>query len=561
MGMGRSAGQKCCLASIWRQHFRLTLVVTVTLVLHMQGVSRGDFWTSDDARHALDGVFILDFFRDLPWSHPIDYLIQYYAKYPALGIGNYPPFYACIEAMVFAVAGISFTSAKATVVLFSVLASWAWFRLIRDAYDDGVALWSTLLLVTSPFIVSHAKSVMLEMPTLAMVIMSVALVYDLVAQKAHSRLIPLGVCTLLAILTKQTAIFLLPIILLYLGISRRYVLMLTKSHGLVAGVFLLLLLPLVGLTISFGDMHIRQIFGTAEFLTRHSVWYHLSFYLVDWLKNSWYTTLASLLFLFHLSITRKTISKQNQLFIIWIVVFYLVFSAVNVKTSRYSYFAIPPLTLFAVLGVRELLGCCQLARFMPVVLLLPVCVQTSQSYRLTHHENSSYREAAEFIMAGPADAVLFHGDGVGTGSFVFHIRALDVERKMVVYRADKVLASAAMDSRSQLEEYVHTVDAVAQLCDSLGIQYFVVARDHFDVNAYKLLHALVASEQFVQEIGFFQGRGKRAQYLDVYKKKTKPSVTATRVVMKLPIAGVKIDVSLTELTKFYTPADNRVVKN
>lgn len=558
--MGQMVEHIQSLAPPWRRLFLLTMVVALTLLLHLQGLGRGDFWTSDDARHALDGVFILDFFRDLPLSHPIDYLVQYYAKYPALGIGNYPPFFALIEALVFAVAGISFTGAKATVVLFSLLAASAWFRLIAQAYDEGVALWSTLLFVTSPFIVTHAQTVMLEMPALAMVIIAISCWYSLLAGKTSSSMIALGGATLLAILTKQTAIFLVPVYVISLGMTKGARRILTRSHGLVAGFFFLLLAPLAGLTMLYGDMHFRQVFGKASFWAKHSVWYHLSFYPWDLLKSSWPIAFTGLLFLVYLVLSRQKMSDENRLFAAWLLVFYAVFSAISVKTSRYGYFAVPPLTLFAVLGVRELLGHFDAARLFPIVLLLPVCWQTYQCSQLSHPDNRSYREAAELVVANGAGIVFFHGDGAGTGSFIFHIRQLDIERKMIVYRSDKILASSAMDNRSQLEEYVDTADEISQLFDSFGIQYFVTSRDHFGIRAYKELGKVWGSGDFSRERGFFEGRGKRMQYLDIYKKKTKPSPVATSLMMKLPIAGVKIEVSLVELAKFYTPGESRVVR-
>ena len=46
----------------------------------------GSFSWADSPRHALNGAFIMDLFKDLPFDDPVGYAYNYYSQYPALTI-------------------------------------------------------------------------------------------------------------------------------------------------------------------------------------------------------------------------------------------------------------------------------------------------------------------------------------------------------------------------------------------------------------------------------------------------------------------------------------------
>jgi hypothetical protein len=51
------------------------LLLPAVFVLAMS-VHAGEFWWTDESRHAMDGVFILDFVRDFAWRTPLDYALR-----------------------------------------------------------------------------------------------------------------------------------------------------------------------------------------------------------------------------------------------------------------------------------------------------------------------------------------------------------------------------------------------------------------------------------------------------------------------------------------------------
>ena len=81
------------------------------------------FWWTDETRHAMGGVFILDLLRDLPLDDPMGYALRYFAQYPALALNWYLPGFYLVEAGFFALFGVSETVAHWTVFAFVLLAA------------------------------------------------------------------------------------------------------------------------------------------------------------------------------------------------------------------------------------------------------------------------------------------------------------------------------------------------------------------------------------------------------------------------------------------------------
>ena len=50
----------------------LFLLLSLTMILTGMGIFGGDFWWPDESRHAMDGVFFLDAFKDLPIFYHIN---------------------------------------------------------------------------------------------------------------------------------------------------------------------------------------------------------------------------------------------------------------------------------------------------------------------------------------------------------------------------------------------------------------------------------------------------------------------------------------------------------
>ena len=73
----------------------------------------------------------------------------------------------------YAVFGISVFSARLMTIAFMLTAAIIWFKLILSLYDSKVAVYSSLLLITTPSIVVLSRVIMSEIPALATIILAV----------------------------------------------------------------------------------------------------------------------------------------------------------------------------------------------------------------------------------------------------------------------------------------------------------------------------------------------------------------------------------------------------
>ena len=110
------------------------LVLSLGLcLLFWKALDAGEFWWTDESRHAMNGVFFLDLWRDMPWRAPYQYALQYFAQYPALALNWYPPFFPLVESVFFAVFGISEFAGRLTVLAFAFVGTAAWYAWAREA--------------------------------------------------------------------------------------------------------------------------------------------------------------------------------------------------------------------------------------------------------------------------------------------------------------------------------------------------------------------------------------------------------------------------------------------
>ncbi|MBI4707320.1 MAG: glycosyltransferase family 39 protein [Candidatus Omnitrophica bacterium] len=205
-----------------KQFFPLFLIV-VTLLLTVHGMNQGGFRCSDESRHAMDGVFIMDILKDAP--HITDlyrYTEIYFAKYPALAITWYPPFFAFVESIFFNIFGISEVIARLTVIFFALIAVIFLYLFLKKAFNEVVALLSCLLFITTPVVVFWARSVMLELPIMALVILSCYFFYNYFFLSKSKHIYYLTIAITLALYTKQTAAFLFPLFFSWILFQKQY---------------------------------------------------------------------------------------------------------------------------------------------------------------------------------------------------------------------------------------------------------------------------------------------------------------------------------------------------
>lgn len=534
----------------WALDF-LSMVLIWALIGLVVGknLNAGGFWWTDESRHAMGGVFVLDLIRDMPFGDPMGYALQYFAQYPALALNWYPPFFYGAEALVYAVLGTSEQAAHMTVLLFLLLGAGGWYLWARAGWGRPVALLSALLFALNPQMVLWASSVMLEAPALAMIILAVfAFERYLVAPSMRTALL-CGVTLALMLLLKQSTVFILPALLAYAAFSCRGHLLVRREalavYVLVASVLALLTVHAlkfgtVGLGATVGQLH--EAAGGA---TPRLSWARWLLY-PETLLETWGIplTVLSVLGLFATFGARRR--PHDVLIWCWLIAWYLMATllfGVKDNAARYTLYAMPPLALLACRGLVELPA----RRFAHNLALGSITLLVAwsgwQAWRSPHPYVNGYQEAARFVMSQPhAGPILFAGRF--DGNFIFHLRDMDTARQQVVLRGDKILVSMSVHKYFGMQSYAQNEDDILKILDKYGIGLVVVENpDLVGLKEFGLLNSTLEKPRFrlLQELPLSSTLSEVAsakvlvyQYLDQKMPK------GGTIVIPLPLMGREI---------------------
>ena len=199
----------------------VTLIVAATAFVNAWHVEGALGW-SDGPNHLFDGIFLYEFARELPLSDPRGWAEQFYLRFPTLGIIVYwPPGFAAVEALVFAVFGVSLLAARLLVLTFVVGTGLALYGLGRQLFRNNSGLIAALILIVTPAGARWAGDVMLEWPaTFWMTLAVVTYLRGLRVDRARWPIAMFALSVVMAFFTKQTAGIILPVILLHAALHR-----------------------------------------------------------------------------------------------------------------------------------------------------------------------------------------------------------------------------------------------------------------------------------------------------------------------------------------------------
>jgi predicted membrane-bound mannosyltransferase len=194
----------------WIRRLLLLGSIALVCIVAARRIRIGEFdYNVDEAQHAVTGLFVSDAFRDLPVRHPVQYAYRYYAQYPAVAILHWPPLFYIVEGVSFLLLGPSVVSARLSVLLFCILLLYQWFRLVEDTLDSYTAAICTAVLGLLPLILLFEKSVMLEIPSLALGVAAIRHWIAYLEQNQRRSLYFSALWLSAALLCKQTSIYLL----------------------------------------------------------------------------------------------------------------------------------------------------------------------------------------------------------------------------------------------------------------------------------------------------------------------------------------------------------------
>ncbi len=462
-------------------HFILLLsVFLISLCIWTKQITVGAFSWSDAPLHAMDGVFVHDFVDVLikhkySLSNPNEikeWAYQYYAKYPSLGIiVFYPPFFAAIEACIYALMGISVLAARFTVVIFAIAGFWALYFIAKMLFDRASAIFAAGIWASLPTTVIWTQTVMLEVPTVAMILLSCLFYIKFRESNKTIWLILTAIFVIFAFLTKQWAIFISAVFLLDLILHIGFTKTFSRRNIIIA--------LAAGVVIIFYMMFSSRYAALSKMLVRGDNWKHLLL-ISNWL---FYikalpkvlgipVSVLSVAGLFIAAATHKL--KNFRLFILWAIIFYIFATIIAYKEERYFYLIVPACVLLSAGGVSVGLRDTNLSYIGQIILIALLCLQAVIGWHKSPDRLNKFETAADIVIKN-SDTNLVLVDATREGQFIFDMRRLQgADGKIFVLRGSKLLYSRAARKRWKYTEYAKTQKDILNLIKKYSIRYIVV---------------------------------------------------------------------------------------
>lgn len=478
------------------------LLAIVAVSLLFAGAPHGGaFYWSDSPRHALNGVFVMDLLRDLPLDDPAGYAYRYYAQYPALTILFYPPLFYALSAPFYALFGASHEVALLVVALHYIAYGLGCWRLARFWLDAPGALAFAALMLVLPEIAFWGRQVMLEVPAFAFLVWSAVAFLKHWREGSRAGLYWAAALLLLAMYTKISVAYVGLVYALLLIWRHRLALFRQRDLWAVLLLSAIGLVPLVVLTLQFGQANVQSVSGVADSLASRVS-------LAGWLwyarqlpgQLGWPLLVAGSAGLLWALATQRQAPwfAGVRFWLLWLVVGYVFYSLIDLKEARHSIYLLPALAFFAVGAIQHLLP--RPYAWAALIVLLAATATITTLWRPVYYVEGYAQAVDEVARRAPLESVVLFS-GYRDGAFVFNLREREDRRDLSVLRADKILLSLAVRRELGVKEKPMTDAQLAQLINDSGVHYVVMQPGFWtDLAAMRRFERVVNSPQFEEVV-------------------------------------------------------------
>jgi 4-amino-4-deoxy-L-arabinose transferase-like glycosyltransferase len=475
------------------------ILLAIVAVLYFRLPKDGVIWWSDASRNALNGAFVLDFVRALPFHDPTGFAYGYYQQWPALTILFYPPLYYVALAAVYAVFGVSEASADLVACLFLLALGWGAYRLSSRWLAPLPALAAAILTIGIPEMAYWGQQPMLDIPSYALLMWSAVWLMRHLDSGRQRDLLLAVLFLVLAIYTKYNSMYFAAGLVAALFAQRGWRILLDRRVWWAAAFGVLLLLPLVAIFLAFGRYNLDQAAAVTTIpVPRWSLdrWTYYARIISE--SVTWPVLALSLLYVIAAVVWRRFRLPWPDALLLTLstAAGYAFYSLVAVREQRYDLFLIYPIAVGAILFVDR-----ALARFgwrWAVSLALAGAVLVAGQITKPAPFVRGMREAADLVGAQASGACNIGFWGRWDGAFIFDMRAYERRPDLGVMRLDKLLVSDLVVS-FELGAKDNGLDA-DRILDALRqyhVQYVVFQSDfHDELPSVHALAALLDSDKF-----------------------------------------------------------------
>lgn len=530
-----------------RSRYYIALICTIVIILSTKGIMDESVisMNGDMPKYLMNGAFFYDFIRDLAFKDPLGYAYEYYARYPALSLGHHPLLLGVAEVPFYSVFGISVFSGRLTIVFFLLLAAIFLFFLVKSVYDETIAFFSSLLFVTTPYIVDFSRIVMSEIPTLALLVTAAYFFYQYCESEKKKYIFASAVSLVLSIYSKHNAVFMIPVFLVYLLIRKGPRSFLKKEVIFSCLIIGFLLLPLLLITLKFSRANLN--FATTALSSKpSSLVTPFSSRLFYYLNSIWERHLTLPVFILSLISIPVSIYRRDRrtiIFFLWIVCLGMMMVYLGWRESRYAIYWIPAFCLFAALTFNYFQARSWRAS-VSILLIVITAYQFVVSFKTKPDFTDGYEEAAKYIVENKEGASILYSGIIDTGYFIFFVRKHRSDRDIIILRADKVLATSKMNWI--IDNKIKKRDEIYDILKNYGVRYVVIEDIESPSRSLEWLRQEVKSDKFILcKVIILKSSYHKTDNvpLSIYEFKEYASPKAgQRLQMDIPLMGGSIDI-------------------
>ncbi|MGL4420172.1 MAG: ArnT family glycosyltransferase, partial [Gemmataceae bacterium] len=451
-------------AFVWADAIAPIVTTVLFIVANLITTPVVEPWKNgDETRHVMTGVFFHDALADgrTALADPQSYAIHYYGQYPALGILMWPPLFYALEGLAMTLFGPHFAVARGLIYLFVGIAAFYQYRLARLLHSAEDATLAVALLLVSPLMFTFSSYVMLEVPTMALVL---AACYHLEVyfQSEKTRSVAFaGVAAALAALTRFDAVLFLIYVLIRLIQTGRWKLLRRRAVWGAVALAAVLSGPYYLFTINLYSTGLATaaVEGTGadrtSFLNPWNliIYFGLIPYQIGFLP-------AALAFVALFRAIPHRAARQS-----WPVALFLATLITFVPFAepdyRHTIYWVPALALIVVRQLRQLP---LPQRLRPVLLCLGIAWYGWTGESVSGDVVAGNQEAVQFCLNhSTTDRPIFIDSSLN-GAFIYYVRIHDTSRTKWVIRGDKLIYAVLSDPHAGTQNYTQSdADIIAKL--------------------------------------------------------------------------------------------------
>jgi len=467
----------------------IALLLGVVLTLQcLAGAYHAEFsGYPDEASHFVSGVLVHRYIQAGFPPKPMDFAQRFYLHHPFFAIGHWPPVFYVVEGLWMELFSESRASVMILMALITASLAATTYFLIRREAGAAQALVGAVLLAATPTVQAYGSMVMMD-TMLALLSLWAAMSFGrFLGSGRRLHAVAFAGFASLAILTKGNALFLAPVPLLAIALTRRWQILRRGALWAAAAAIVALCLPWHLATL---HMILPTFVGRPGIaFTAHAV----SFYSGLLLKTLGpvIISLAAIGFVTRLVCPSWRGEVQDHwavlgAFLISICLFYCLVPA-GIE-ARYSIAVMPVLLLLAVAGANDVAQLCAIpgtrsSQRCWLVLLIAVVNFSTFAFTIPRKASFGFREAATALLAGgtTTDALVLvsTNTAVGEGVFVAEMAMGRPDSGTIILRGSKVLADSNW-SHTRYQALYANSEKMRQCIEEAGVGALVLDRHPSD---------------------------------------------------------------------------------